>query len=333
MTIHSLSTPKDFSQGNFEGHFEAAACNLCGSTDQQPVFSGHDRLTGLPGRFQIVQCQNCGAFRQNPYLVWEYLKDYYPDEAYSAYASINKADAKNWQLWINRHGVRKKLHAIEQVQKGGRLLDIGCGAGAFLAEARRKGHWQPEGIEPNKFAADYVQKELGIPVHVGAFPDVSLPSQSYDVITMWNVLEHLYQPTESMYQVNTLLKTGGWVVFSLPNAESIEARIAKQYWSGWDLPRHLYVFSKTNIHQLLEKNGFIVRDTRCISTSYAALGYTLRFWSQDNSRQFPAAARKLTQIYHTAPIRLMMTLPLWLLDRLRLSSMITVFAQKDITHG
>lgn len=318
---------------NFSGladelNFETAVCDICGDDKHTPIFFGPDRLTGMPGQFQIVQCSSCGTLRQNPRLPWQHLKHYYPDEDYSAYQPANMKNESALRRNISLHGVRKKLRAVEKVQPGGHILDIGCGTGTFLAEAKQNGRWQVEGVEPNEFAANFAKTQFDIPVHVSTFPEISLPKETYDVITMWNVLEHVYQPTQVLKYANELLKPNGWLVFSLPNVESLETKYAKQYWVGWDLPRHLYLFPQKNLHEILVDTGYHHSHTRCLSTSYASLGYTLTFWAQDGSRQKPALAQKLVNLYHSSIMRVATVPLLWSLDQLRLSSIITIFAQK-----
>jgi 2-polyprenyl-3-methyl-5-hydroxy-6-metoxy-1,4-benzoquinol methylase len=312
---------------NEELGFEFVVCNICGNTQYSPVFSGPDRLTGMPGSFHLVQCNECSILLQNPRLVWDQLKGYYPDADYTAYETTKNNQPSKLKIWVQTYGIRKWLKAIEKIQPTGKLLDIGCGIGTFLSIARSSG-WEVEGVEPNAYAADYVRDVLKIPVQKATFPETKLPFASYDIITMWNVLEHLPEPIQSIQSIHRLLKPGGWLILSLPNVESLEARYAHKYWVGWDLPRHLYLFPKENLQKILHQNGFVLQKTRCLSTSYSALGLTLNFWLQDSKYKHKKIAPLLVQLYHLPLIRVMLMPLFWILDRQQLSSIITIFAQK-----
>jgi len=308
--------------------FESSLCNICGSADGETYLTGPDRLFKKPGTFQLVRCHGCGVIRQYPRPTWKSLQFYYPDEDYVAYKAWVNEPGSRLSRALRRHGVRKWLRSIERQQQGGRMLDIGCGTGAFLREAKDSGGWQLEGLEPNQFAAEFVRKNLDIPVHNVTFPDVTLPLNCYDVITMWNVLEHLQMPSDSIRYVAQLLKPGGWFVFSIPNVDSIDARLAKKYWVGWDLPRHLYLLSVKNVTQILEENGFTLRDKRCLSTTYSAIGHSLTFWANDAEQGHVKIARAMVRIYENPLAHLALVLPYWLIGQLRLSSVITIYAER-----
>ncbi len=97
-----------------------------------------------------------------------------------------------------RYGPWKRLRAIERFQPGGKLLEIGCGTGLFLEEALKSHRWDVTGIEPSRRAADYAKNQLNIPVYNGRFSEIELPPGSFDVVVLWNVLEHLDQPFEDL---------------------------------------------------------------------------------------------------------------------------------------
>lgn len=307
--------------------WENSTCDWCGSNETELVFEGPDRLEHLPGQFRMVRCTKCGLYRQNPRLDWESLKFYYPDN-YVSHPNLAKHETSVLKRLDIRYGPWKRLRAIEQFQAGGRLLEIGCGTGLFLEEAIRSGRWEVEGIEPTQRAAKYVQENLKIPIHVARFSDVDLPKQSFDVIAMWNVLEHLDHPIADLHHAYTILKDYGWLVFSIPNLESLEARIFGPYWVGWDLPRHLYLFPQNNLHEILKTIGFQWKDSRCISTSYAVLGHSLDFWSQSWAKRYPRLRSLLLKAYKTTIARLLLVPPLYITDRLKVSTILTIFAQK-----
>ncbi len=302
-------------------------CARCGSSDSKVCFEGPDRLEGLPGNFRFVECTTCGTFRQDPRLPWESLAKFYP-ENYTAYDYIAAENKNIIADKIRNRGNRKRRRAIEQYQPGGRLLEVGCGTGAFIQELLKAGNWTVEGIEPGEKAALHVRNSLNIPVIHGLFEEADLESGAYDAIVMWCVLEHLENPVKSLQKSYSLLKNGGWLFFSIPNYECLEAKFFGEFWAGWDLPRHMYVFPRPVLLQVLDEIGFRNIKTRCISTSYHMLGHSLDFWSQSWAEKHPGLKSLLDKAYWSWPARLALFLPLAVLDRLKLSSNITYFVQK-----
>jgi SAM-dependent methyltransferase len=310
-----------------ESIWEHSSCDWCGSTETDLIFEGPDRLHRLPGVFSMRRCRRCGILRQEPRLTWSYLSTYYP-ENYSAY---------NYNTWetnspiirrMNNYGNVKRRRFVEKHQTGGRLLEVGCGTGAFLRELARSSKWELEGLEPSIPAAEFASKTLAVPIHHERLSKVDLKPVSYDAIVLWCVLEHLGQPLQDLRRIYSLLKDGGWLFFSMPNVESLAARMFGPFWSGWDLPRHLYIFPRPILHNILEQIGFGFISERCISTSYHTLGHSLDFWSQSWESRHPRIRQLMVGLYHTWFVRMGLFLPLALLDRLKLSTNITIAAQK-----
>ncbi|MBU0512079.1 MAG: class I SAM-dependent methyltransferase, partial [Chloroflexi bacterium] len=307
--------------------WEDCTCAWCGSAASELIFEGPDRLEGLPGIFRFVRCQQCGSFRQNPRLTRDSLSEYYP-ENYVAYDYGADSDQNPLRKRIKNHGNWKRRRAIERFQPGGRLIEVGCGTGAFLRELLSSGHWDVVvGIEPSEKAASHVRQTLDIPIHQGVFADVTLEPESFNAVVLWCVVEHLAQPIQDLRRAHALLKKGGWLFFSIPNYESLGAKIFGKYWAGWDLPRHLYVFPRSNLLEILESIGFSNISTRCISTSYHALGHSLDFWSQDWAEKHPTLRRFLMKAYCSKIARIGLLLPLAILERLNLTTNNTYFAQ------
>jgi 2-polyprenyl-3-methyl-5-hydroxy-6-metoxy-1,4-benzoquinol methylase len=305
----------------------SSPCDWCGSYEIAQLFEGPDRLEGLPGMFKFVSCRQCGLYRQEPRLAWNSLKHYYP-ESYASHSHLVKNLPRFITRIDKRYGPWKRLKAVERYQSGGRMLEVGCGTGLFLEEALRNGRWDVTGIEPSEKAANYARENLNISIYDKRFSQVELPEKSFDVIAMWNVLEHLDHPISDLRRSYKLLKDHGWLVFAIPNMESLDARLFGSYWIGWDLPRHLYLFPETILKDILKETGFRWVSKRCISTSYATLGHSLDFWSYAWQEEHPLARKLLMKAYHSIFGRMLMLAPLWVLDRLNLSTIITVFAQK-----
>jgi SAM-dependent methyltransferase len=312
--------------------WEQCACDWCGTAHSEPVFAGPDRLEGLPGTFFMARCPQCGVYRQNPRPAWESLQHYYPED-YASHPRLVQDEPTRLRQLDKRYGPWKRLRAVERYQPGGALLEVGCGTGLFLEEALLSGRWQVTGIEPGQRAAGYVRDRLGVTVHQGRFSEIELPEASFEAIVMWNVVEHLDSPVADLRYAQRLLKDGGWLIFSIPNLESLERQVFGDFWVGWDLPRHLYLFPQEVLGEILDEIGFRLVDRRCLSTSYSVLGHSLDFWSQSWASQHPNLRRMLLGSYRSMLGRLLMVPPLWLLDRLNLSTILTLFAQKDRPSG
>lgn len=305
---------------------EFVPCDHCGSTEERVLFEGPDRLHRLPGIFRLVQCLQCGWIRQNPRPTIETIGYYYPS-CYVNFVPAIEDEPKPWRRWDRRYGILKRRWAVERLQPRGRLLDVGCATGIFLHEMQQAG-WDVVGVEPNPEAADYAQKRFGLSVHVGLLRQVGLPGSSFDVITLWDVLEHLHTPWADLIEMHRLLRNKGLLVVRIPNLESPAARWFGPLWVGWDLPRHLYLFPRRALVAALSEIGFAVEGIRCISTSYSAFTLSLRFYLEDRyppPKQWP---QWILQCLGTMPIRLAVGPLFWIINQARLSSLITIFARK-----
>lgn len=310
-----------------EPAFESAVCDFCGSVETQPLFEGSDRLLALPGCFRVVRCAHCGLLRQDPRPTQATIAYYYPSE-YEPYSVAIDAEPSRLRRWDRRYGMRKRQRAIERHCPGGRLLDVGCATGNFLHEMARTGHWQVEGVEPNIEAARYGREHLGLTIHAGELTSAELPAAAYDVITMWNVLEHLHAPMANLRTVAQLLKPGGWFVFSIPNLASWEQRLLGKYWMGWELPRHLLYPSAEQMTTQLNKLGLALVDWQCLVGAYPSFLLSLRFWVEGvmgHSRW----TRAFLRLSGSLPARMVTAPAFALLTRLNRASLITGFARVE----
>lgn len=140
----------------------------------------------------------------------------------------------------------RKLNWIEKERSGkGELLDIGAGTGDFLAKAKKRG-WSVTGMEPNE-AARNLSSEKGIPLLKNS---ETLTSHSFDVITMWHVLEHVPDLEKQISELHRLLKPGGILLIAVPNFKSYDAYKYKENWAAFDVPRHLWHFSRNSIEKI-----------------------------------------------------------------------------------
>jgi len=148
----------------------------------------------------------------------------------------------------------------------GKLLDLGCGNGRYLALMRDAG-WDVTGVEPDPVAAKTAQEEFGIPVTVGTLQDAGLPAGSFDAITLSHVIEHVYDPIALLSECRRLLKPEGKAVIVTPNIKSLGHRKFGISWRGLEAPRHLFIFSLTTLRVCCEMAGLHVQSIRTSARS------------------------------------------------------------------
>jgi SAM-dependent methyltransferase len=152
----------------------------------------------------------------------------------------------------------------------GALLDVGCGAGAYLARMRELG-WQVYGVEPNARAAEYCRSTLGATVHGGNLMSAHFPDSHFDVVNFSHVLEHLHSPSEALAEAFRIMKSGGQLIIQVPNPSGYAARLFRGDWFAWELPRHLYHFPPKTLRRKVIAVGFSDVDLHYGAQSYVAL--------------------------------------------------------------
>lgn len=264
-----------------EVKLEDKPCPLgCNGSDRK-VFTGCDRLHNLPGEFTVVKCQKCGLMRTNPRPMPESIGFYYPED-YGPYLStyVENKGVKGkprpfWKHWVKRV-FQFNTDCLPSLAKG-RMLEIGCASGSFMHRMSKEG-WEVEGVEFSAAAATKA-RSLGYKVHTGSLETAPDPEKLYDIVVGWMVLEHLHDPILALQKLYCWTKPGGWLVVSVPNVESIEARIFKDYWYALQLPTHLYHFTPKSLEMVLEKAGWRMERVfhqRIITNLLASLGYVLQ---------------------------------------------------------
>lgn len=313
---------------NTEPIFESIACDFCNNVEVEVLFEGPDRLLNLPGWFRVVRCKSCGLLRQDPRPTRETIKFYYPPE-YEPYSIAIDDESSFLRRWDRRYGMYKRRRAIERFCSKGRLLDVGCATGNFLYEMKRSGRWEVEGVEPDSESAQYARDRLGLKVYIGELTNINLPPHTYDVITMWNVFEHLHRPMENLRAVSRLLKPGGWFIFSIPNLNSWERHLLGRYWMGWELPRHLYYPSQELMESMLLSVGLSLQEWRCLGGAYPSFLLSLRFLLEGTIGYTPFT-RALLLMSNSLLMRVLMSPLFTLITYFNRASLITGFAQLKV---
>ena len=230
------------------------SCTVCDSPRTVPAFE--------QGGFSLVRCCVCshlwvdGASSADA----NYDGAYYAPDSQEAESHTGYDDyLRNLERRIG--GFRGRLGQLETITgRRGRLLDFGCAVGACVKAAKDLG-WDAIGCERSIWAAEYGRRTLGVDIVVGDIGDSTiLEPGSFDVVTLWDVLEHLDRPREVIASVARLLRPGGFVALNTVNSSSIGARIAGRHWRHLAPPYHLQYFTSTSLQRLLADAGFeIVR--------------------------------------------------------------------------
>lgn len=228
-------------------------CPVCGSGKADPFLTAKDYF--LSGEsFSIVQCSGCGFRFTNPRPEAGELGKYYHSEDYISHSDSKKGVFASVYQQVRRYTLGRKGALISKYQKGGDLLDIGCATGQFLHFMAGRG-WTVTGIEPDEKTRNYAIAEYGLQVFAEE-KLIEFEDSAFDVITMWHVLEHVSELNNRMEQIRKLIKPAGTILIAVPNCESYDAKKYGNFWSAYDLPRHLYHFTKSDLIRLAEKHGF-----------------------------------------------------------------------------
>lgn len=204
--------------------------------------------------FRIVKCSSCGFHFTNPIPEESKIGEYYKSEEYISHSSSNKGLINRIYNIVRNKTLKQKVQWLRNEGVGSRLLDIGSGTGHFLKVANMNG-FSGTGLEPDSDARGFASSENG----VACFPQshlYSLGDASADVITMWHVLEHVYNLEKDIKEIARVLDKKGTLFIAVPNKNSFDARYYKGYWAAYDVPRHLYHFEEKDIKQLFAPFGF-----------------------------------------------------------------------------
>lgn len=224
-----------------------AGCLLCeGLSESRLLFH-----TSRP----IFQCAVCALVYADPRspAADDYSEDYYRDGVYADYLADRDAIQRN---------APRVLEELESMVKGRRLLDVGCATGFFLEAARARG-WEVRGLETSEYASDYARRELGLEVETASIvsPPEGLPL--FDVVTLWDTIEHLDRPDIALANIRRLLAPDGVLVFSTGDYASLLRRLAGKKWRLFADPTHNFFFDEKTLRLMLTRAGFeVARVTR-----------------------------------------------------------------------
>jgi 2-polyprenyl-3-methyl-5-hydroxy-6-metoxy-1,4-benzoquinol methylase len=262
--------------------WEHVPCPGCGADDTDEALRIDD-VPELDRPAVIVRCRRCSLAYLNPRPTPERIGVYYPADyvCYRTVAATRRRPLRDrWERahrrvalghpgtvgWRDRlaaaaHGllVRRAIQRSEWIAYRGeaRLLDVGCGGGDFLVRMRNRG-WRVEGLDIGREQCARVAEATGAVVHVGTLPGAAVEPAAYDLVTFWQVLEHLHDPVATLRAARELLRPGGSIVASTPNFGSWSRQRFGATWVGLDPPRHLIHYTPETLQAVFEAAGFRV---------------------------------------------------------------------------
>ncbi len=262
--------------------WEECACLLCGGASFTPLVEAPDRAAGPRGLwFMVAQCDRCGLCFTNPRPSPKAMGAFYAAAYKPHHLPRERVQQARWYQRLRLAPMRKRF----RVHGTGRLLDFGCGSGSFLLRMRRQG-WTVTGLDMSEVVVDRLRTELGLHALTGTLPHPALEQASFDVITMWQALEHVHQPLETLEAARGLLAPGGKLIVTVPNIDSLAFRWFGSAWNGLDLPRHLVHFTAETLPAMLQRAGL-----RCGRVRMVRRSSWLRDSARIATRHFPRHSR------------------------------------------
>ena len=211
-------------------------------------------------KFIIQECSACGFRLTNPRPDSKSIGNYYKSENYISHNDESGGLINSVYRTVRNYTLGSKQRLIKKLNRGeGKLLDVGCGTGSFLENCNKNG-WQITGVEADATVRALTQEKLKIKIH----SDLSeVPSDSsFDIITLWHVLEHIPNLNEAVKQLSMLLAPSGTLLIAVPNSNSYDAAYFREYWAAYDVPRHLYHFTPPTIEKLFKKYELQLIETK-----------------------------------------------------------------------
>jgi 2-polyprenyl-3-methyl-5-hydroxy-6-metoxy-1,4-benzoquinol methylase len=234
-------------------------CPWCGKPSEKQYLHVKDYFLTQEA-FDIFECAHCGLLFTVPRPASNEIGKYYQSEAYYSHQENKKGFVPRLYETIKVFNLKKKVKMAIDGLNPGRLLDIGCGVGDFLCQVKQN-NWDIMGIEPSDGAKSIAETRLGFrPLDPAA--SSTLPDASFDVITLWHVLEHIDDLQFQTSEIVRLLKPNGRLIIALPNFQSFDCQYYKEKWAAWDVPRHLNHFSPDTLRSIVVSLGFVPLDTK-----------------------------------------------------------------------
>ncbi len=251
-------------------------CDFCGTLEAEPLIQ----------ELKVVSCTGCGVAHLEERLPDSALQQFYSEHYFNSDSSGEKGycDYLRDKPLIKRT-FHKRLKEIEKfIPSKGKALDIGCALGFFIEVARERG-WSAEGLDISEYCIDHIKSE-GFKGHLGLFQNLQSEENHYDLITMWDYIEHSTTPKQDIEKAYSLLKKDGILIMATPDFSSLPAKLFGNKWMGFKDHEHLYYFSKKDLNQCVESLGF-----ELISNKFAGKYISFEFFANRLGLYFPLLSK------------------------------------------
>lgn len=220
--------------------------------------------------FDLLVCSNCDAHYLDPMptgaqLARAYDDSYYGEGEEKFEGPVEKA--------LNVFRDLRASHLAKLLNRTGKVLDIGCGNGNFLAAVGKRGQFELHGSELEGGSAERAKRVQGIQLHLGELQELEFESDSFDGITLFHVFEHVTNPKEVLEIIARILKPGGHLVMSFPNIGSFQSRFFRGMWLHLDPPRHIFFFRPKAFKKIMKDHGFEVLREKHFQPEYNPFGF------------------------------------------------------------
>ncbi|WP_221389591.1 class I SAM-dependent methyltransferase [Dyadobacter sp. NIV53] len=231
-------------------------CPVCHASSFSNYLNVED-YTVSHKEFTIQQCNSCYFLFTNPRPSQEEIGRYYQSDEYISHHDESKNMMSKVYTSVRDYTIGGKVKMINSLSgKKGTLLDIGCGTGNFIQACKENG-WNITATEPDNGARDIAEKRVGEYIFE-TINDKNLEGKSFDIITLWHVLEHVHLLNETVDWLAKHLNPDGKIIIAVPNPQSHDAEKYGRFWAAYDVPRHLYHFTKTTMKNLMGYHGLSV---------------------------------------------------------------------------
>jgi len=229
---------------------EISKCPICSNSNFTIYMRTKDYFF-TQEEFTLSKCTNCNFVFTNPIPI--NLGKYYETPDYLSHNTGDNGIMGKLYSKLRKINIKRKFKLVNNYNPSGKILDIGCGTGELLQYFKQK-NWSVSGIEPNTTARNFAKKNHKIEIWEEEMLE-TFSANSFDVISMWHVLEHVPDLHKRLSQIEKLLKKDGTIFIALPNLDSPDSKKYKKYWSAIDVPRHLYHFTKNTFEELISKHN------------------------------------------------------------------------------
>ncbi len=250
---------------------EVSNCPVCQGAKFSPFLVCEDNTANTAQKFNLLHCDACSFVFTSPRPTAEGIVKYYQSGNYISHSNEQKGIISKIYYYVRERALARKLNIINefstqnnQQNNEKHLLDMGCGVGAFL-DICAQNNWNIEGVETDtearnlaiKTLSNNQKKQENSNQEITIFADVFeiKTEKKYDIITLWHVLEHIHELDKTITHLKNLLKPNGKLIIAVPNLESDDAKFFGRFWAAYDVPRHLYHFSKKTLTQLFERHN------------------------------------------------------------------------------